>query len=165
MSFKDCHSEKIYISLYKLKLFYNVTLVFSGTLYPTANVLFPKICEIKLALVDWHKSTDIVIHQMAEVMYAKFEKYWGDIDALMSIGAVLDPRYKLYVGADGVNVEWRINEIKYPTLRRIARDLLTIPISTVASESSFSIGGRILTPRHSRLLPRGIDVSTRLAKR
>ncbi|KAF1894378.1 hypothetical protein Lal_00027137 [Lupinus albus] len=210
----------------KLKLFCNVTLVFSGTLYPTANVLFPKICEIKLALVDWLKSTDLVMHQMAEAMHAKFEKYWGDIVALMVVGVVLDPRYKLCfldffypiiygqqhgsemskvkiicedlvkeyeikmkgkegafscssqsqtlnlidVGADGVNVDWRekyqsfvseqnftiahhrseleiyledgvlpdqggefdilawwkINVIKYPTLQRIARDLLAM---------------------------------------
>ncbi|KAF1887721.1 hypothetical protein Lal_00023728 [Lupinus albus] len=220
----------------KLKLLYNVTLVFS---------------------VDWLKSTDLVIHQMAEAMHAKFEKYWGDIGALMVVGAVLDPRYKLCfldffypiiyvqqhgsemskvksicedlvkeyeikmkgkdsafscssqsqtlnlidVGADGVNVDWRakyqsfvseqnftiahrrseleryledgvlpdqggefdilawwkINGIKYPTLQRIARDLLAILISIVASESSFSTGGRILTPHRSRLRPDTVE--------
>ncbi|XP_019459991.1 PREDICTED: zinc finger BED domain-containing protein RICESLEEPER 2-like [Lupinus angustifolius] len=52
---------------------------------------------------------------------------------------------------------WKVNGIKYPTLQRIARDLLAIPISTVASESSFSTGGRILTPHHSRLRPDTIE--------
>ncbi|CAL0313921.1 unnamed protein product [Lupinus luteus] len=35
---------------------------------------------------------------------------------------------------------WKVNGIKYPTLQIIARDLLAIPISNVASESSFSTG-------------------------
>ena len=44
-----------------------------------------------------------------------------------------------------------MNELKYPTLQAIVRDVLAIPISTVASESTFSIGGQILTPHRSRL--------------
>ncbi|KAI3745856.1 hypothetical protein L6452_08267 [Arctium lappa] len=39
---------------------------------------------------------------------------------------------------------WRTHEIRYPTLARMARDILAILISTVASESAFSIGGRVL---------------------
>ncbi|BAT75705.1 hypothetical protein VIGAN_01361400 [Vigna angularis var. angularis] len=35
----------------------------------------------------------------------------------------------------------------------IARNFLAIPISTVASESPFSTGGRFLTPHRSRLHP------------
>ena len=46
---------------------------------------------------------------------------------------------------------WKLNELKYPTLQAIARDVLAIPISIVAYESSFSIGGQILTPHRSRL--------------
>ena len=44
-----------------------------------------------------------------------------------------------------------MNELKYPTLQAIARDVLAILISTVASESAFSIGGQILTLHRSRL--------------
>ncbi|TXG51379.1 hypothetical protein EZV62_023903 [Acer yangbiense] len=33
---------------------------------------------------------------------------------------------------------WKLNEIKYPIMSEIARDILAIPISMVASESSFS---------------------------
>lgn len=46
---------------------------------------------------------------------------------------------------------WKTNGIKYPILQKIAKDILAIPISTVASESAFSTGGRLLTPHRSRL--------------
>lgn len=48
---------------------------------------------------------------------------------------------------------WKANGAQYPILQMIARDFLAIPISTVASESSFSTGGRVLTPHRSKLRP------------
>ena len=44
-----------------------------------------------------------------------------------------------------------MNGLKYPTLQAIARDILDIPVSTIASEFAFSTGGQILSPHHSRL--------------
>ena len=46
---------------------------------------------------------------------------------------------------------WKNIRVKYPTLYRIAKDFLAILISTVASESAFSIGGQFLTPHRSKL--------------
>lgn len=46
---------------------------------------------------------------------------------------------------------WKLNGIKYPTLQAIARDVLAIPVSTVASESAFSTSGHIVSPHRSRL--------------
>ncbi|XP_022028604.1 zinc finger BED domain-containing protein DAYSLEEPER-like [Helianthus annuus] len=39
---------------------------------------------------------------------------------------------------------WKANEFRYPALVRMARDFLTIPVSTVASESMFSASGRFV---------------------
>ena len=46
---------------------------------------------------------------------------------------------------------WKLNGIKYPTLQAIAKDILAISISTVASESAFSTSGHILSPHRNRL--------------
>jgi len=39
----------------------------------------------------------------------------------------------------------------------MARDLLTIPVSTVAFESAFSIGGKTITPTRSSLKPKTVQ--------
>ncbi|KAE8676405.1 hypothetical protein F3Y22_tig00111614pilonHSYRG00082 [Hibiscus syriacus] len=230
----------------KLQLFYKVTLMFSGTKYPTANVFFPSICEIRIALSKWSEDRDEVIKAMGERMLVKFDKYWSVIHGVMGVAVVLDPRYKfkmmeyafpkiygfeksdveivklkvlvprLFQDYETCNYEssqnrdvdssrntsdmevqveggffndyftfieddnhtgimseldhylqekvrtqnseldilswWKTNGFKYPTLQKIARDILAIPISTVASESAFSTSGRLQlvhkSPKH-----------------
>jgi len=39
----------------------------------------------------------------------------------------------------------------------MARDLLAIPVSTVASESAFSTSGRLISPHRSRLHPTTLE--------
>lgn len=46
---------------------------------------------------------------------------------------------------------WRTNHFRFPNLSLMARDVLSIPISTVASESAFSVSGRILDQYRSSL--------------
>jgi hypothetical protein len=48
-------------------------------------------------------------------------------------------------------VWWKSNALKYRILSKMARDLLAVPISTVASESSFSAGGRVIEPHRASL--------------
>ena len=49
---------------------------------------------------------------------------------------------------------WRkYNTNKYSILSRLAKDVLVVLVSTVASESAFSMGGHILDPFHSSLAP------------
>ncbi|XP_039032840.1 zinc finger BED domain-containing protein RICESLEEPER 2-like [Hibiscus syriacus] len=212
----------------KLQLFYKVTLMFSGTRNPTANVFFPSICEIRIALSRWSEDRDELIKAMGERMLVKFDKYWSVIHGVMGVAVVLDPRYKFKMmeyafpkiyGFEKSDVEivklkelvsrlfqdyetcsyessqnrdvdssrntsdmeveggitseldhylqekvrtqnseldilswWKTNGFKYPTLQKIARDILAIPISTVASESAFSTSGRLQlvhkSPKH-----------------
>ncbi|KAL4569982.1 hypothetical protein LXL04_025631 [Taraxacum kok-saghyz] len=39
---------------------------------------------------------------------------------------------------------WNVHKLKYRVLSLMARDVLAIPISTVASEATFSAGGRVI---------------------
>ena len=54
---------------------------------------------------------------------------------------------------------WKAQASTYPVLSIIARDLLTPPASTVASESAFSSGGRVLTDRRNRLASETVEMS------
>ena len=48
---------------------------------------------------------------------------------------------------------WKVNSSKYPILAMMAKDVLAIPVSTLASESTFNVGGRILDAFWSSLSP------------
>uniref|UniRef100_A0A803MTZ2 Transposase n=1 Tax=Chenopodium quinoa TaxID=63459 RepID=A0A803MTZ2_CHEQI len=52
---------------------------------------------------------------------------------------------------------WKSCQLRFPVLSLMARDLLCKPTSTVASESAFSIGGRVLDPVRSSLKPSVVE--------
>ncbi|KAE8657562.1 hypothetical protein F3Y22_tig00116989pilonHSYRG00276 [Hibiscus syriacus] len=190
------------------------------------------------------------LRKMVLVMLEKYNKYWADVNGLMGVATILDPRFKLklirfyfeknyesftvqaeidriegllhdlvdeygsrngknqasksktkYVGffntkgkgtmlnefaefveqnntaisekydldryLETVNIPfvddfdilnwWKTNGNNYPTLQQIAKDILSIPVSTVPSESAFSTSGRVIGPYRSRLLPETIE--------
>ncbi|KAL6137775.1 hypothetical protein ACLB2K_063064 [Fragaria x ananassa] len=226
----------------KLQLFFKATELLSGTKYPTTNLLFLKICQIKLAISKWFQYDISEVVEMAKKMEEKFEKYWGVIGTIV-VATILDPRYTLkliefyfkqvyprrvalkvdrvkkfahdlvkeysscamshasdnssliestrpsdndlgdddidaydaFVSGSSKNTDksdleryldetvlptvnefdvlywWKTSGMKYPTLYKVARDILAILISTVTSESAFSTGGRIVSLHQNRL--------------
>ena len=52
--------------------------------------------------------------------------------------------------------QWSLNWHKYSNLSKIAKDILTIPVSTVTWESPFGIKGHILDPFRSSLTPKTV---------
>ncbi|XP_060969020.1 zinc finger BED domain-containing protein RICESLEEPER 2-like [Cannabis sativa] len=232
-----------------LKVFYDATLVFSGSKYPTANLYFPNIINWYITLKKTLEGEDDYLRCMASKMWVKFQKYWSDFSPILTIAAILDPRYKLevvefcYIKAYGEDSKefkvlyekllslydeykgkidpntsmaaknkmneikkretyamevdnelfqefdslssgnrsnfvqktqlqlylederiyrneeldilsyWKTHQYHYSELAAMVRDILSIPISTVASESTFSIGGRVLDQFRSTLKP------------
>ncbi|XP_059429114.1 zinc finger BED domain-containing protein RICESLEEPER 2-like [Corylus avellana] len=247
-----------------LSVFNDVTNVVSGSEYPTANLYLPEVWRMKEVLMIKCDDRNEYMRSMASRMIDKFDKYWGDSNLLMSIAAVLDPRYKMklinfcfsiiyplteacshinnvlavlkelfesYVSAhtacilqetaqvnahscssssaivgdvvskisegrsrfadhirssdiirliktdldvyleedvyicgkneNGVHMKtdfdalawWKCNALKYRILSRMAKDILVVPISTVASESSFSASGKVIEPHRASLSP------------
>ncbi|GER35061.1 BED zinc finger [Striga asiatica] len=71
---------------------------------------------------------------------------------------LLDPIEKPGPGVDfDILSWWRLMEGKYPNLQALAKDVLAIQVSTVASESSFSTGKRVIDPHRSSLTPRSVE--------
>ncbi|KAK9102047.1 hypothetical protein Sjap_019301 [Stephania japonica] len=52
---------------------------------------------------------------------------------------------------------WKLNSMKYPTLSRMARDILAITVSTVGPESVFNTSPRNLDPYRSSLRPETVE--------
>jgi hypothetical protein len=231
----------------RLHMFNDITELFSGTQYVTANIYFMKIYEIRVKIRQWSTCGNPLLQAMSANMIAKFDKCWSDIQGLMGIATVLDPRLKTLsllmcfewlLGMTGqvcedkvalvmdllrdlmieyhvevVEVEettaapstsnleflssfsvrvastrpesmmykseleryiedglvpldtkgfnvldwWKVAGSRYPTLRRIAKDIYAIPITTVASEAAFSTSGRVLSDHCSSLTPQMIE--------
>jgi hAT family protein len=53
---------------------------------------------------------------------------------------------------------WKAQSVSFPILSRMAKDILAIPVTSVASETSFSLGGRVLSKLRASLLPKNVEI-------
>jgi len=81
-----------------LKLFYDVTLQFSGSLHVTSNLCLQELVAVHTRLKILSKHNDFKVCLMASKMQPKIFKYWENLDKmnhLLYIATILDPRYKM----------------------------------------------------------------------
>ncbi|CAB4306765.1 unnamed protein product [Prunus armeniaca] len=191
-----------------LKVFYDVTCLFSGTKYTTANLYFPQVFVVEDTLRKAKIDQDDFMRSMATQMMEKFDKYWKEYSLILAIAAesvagisstsnsvrshvddmvskeCMDvmkefdtfeseesitssqkSQLQLYLDEPKIDRKinlnvldfWKVNQFRYPELSILARDVLSIPISTVASEASFSVGGRVLDQYRSALKPENVE--------
>ena len=240
--------EKARLMRELLRTFFDATNVVSGSLYPTANLHFDEIWEVKMALENRaiEENSDLTV--TIEYMRRKFNSYWKLTWLQISFPVIFYPRFKfgyiefrlrkafsnnadskittvkkllkdlfkeysqLTVGSEEATQQvadvqlitstsgryadwdihmslnatstselpseldtylakptiprsghfdvlawWRSNSLEYPILSRMARDILVVPASSVASESAFSIGKRVISDDRSRLAPETVE--------
>ncbi|KAL2903417.1 Zinc finger BED domain-containing protein RICESLEEPER 2 [Bienertia sinuspersici] len=99
---------------------------------------------------DWH-----------DMVEAEFERDVGDqtmSERKSDLNKYLDEKRELNTGRNfDVLGWWKKREDSYPTLALMARDVLAIPVSTIASESAFSTSSRVLDPFRSSLPPKMVE--------
>ncbi|GFS42082.1 hypothetical protein Acr_00g0078000 [Actinidia rufa] len=103
-------------------------------------------CDDPHALIAFQFSSYLEEEEYSSVCKNEVEKYLGDY-----CEGAKDVMFDILAW-------WKANSSKYPALFQLARDVLAMPISTVASESTFSTGGRILDPFRSSLSPMMVEV-------
>ena len=102
-------------------MFNDISDLFSGTNYVTANMFFYKICEIRSNIKEWSFCDNPLMEAMSVSMEAKFRKYWTDIQGLMGIAIMLDPRFKqimlvqcfeVLLGTIGIDCEYEVEKVR-----------------------------------------------------
>ncbi|KAF4348757.1 hypothetical protein F8388_021958 [Cannabis sativa] len=90
---------------------------------------------------------------LIKLKFVSSEEITNDLDDYLN-----DRKEKLLENVDFDILDWwKRNSSKYPIVSRIARDVLAVQMSSVASESAFSTGGRILDPFRSSLSPKTVE--------
>ncbi|CAN1309885.1 Putative AC9 transposase [Linum perenne] len=146
-----------------LKKFYDLTCLVSGTSYVTSHLFFKEMCDFFDFITDIGENEDEDIQGMAVRMKAKEENHLdiSELSIYLAEGTFKERRSA--IGGDGNEMDivdkfdvlkwWSSYGIAYPILFEIAKYVLAIPISTVASESAFSLGGRIMNEFKTSLTP------------
>ncbi|KAL9411122.1 hypothetical protein AB3S75_044833 [Citrus x aurantiifolia] len=71
---------------------------FSASLTVTSNLYFHRVSTMQSLLTAKCQDSDSMLSAMTKKMKTKFDKYWGSVEnmnKLLIIAVVLDPRYKL----------------------------------------------------------------------
>uniref|UniRef100_A0A803N4L0 Transposase n=1 Tax=Chenopodium quinoa TaxID=63459 RepID=A0A803N4L0_CHEQI len=122
-----------------------------------------KMVIVELTLTDMHgpeKGTKLA-NDVKEFAYSLFEEY----RKMYATSNIPDCGDNMSMDIDNRPEEeeqdaltwWGKNGQRYVILNRMACDILAIPLSTVASESAFSTGGRTLDPFRSSLTPKMVQ--------
>jgi len=95
---------------------------------------------------------------------AKYDQHIRGVDTFANMKSVLDIYLEegVYIGESGVYFDalewWKEKNLKFRILSKMAVDVLVILITTVASESAFSAGGRVIDPHRASLGTKMVDM-------
>ncbi|XP_016739498.2 zinc finger BED domain-containing protein DAYSLEEPER-like isoform X2 [Gossypium hirsutum] len=89
-----------------------------------------------------------------QALYKKRELENGGEDKTFELDKYLAEANEELVEDFDILLWWKVNSLRFPTLSKMTRDVLAIPVSTVASESVFSTEGRVFDQYRSSLTPK-----------
>ena len=100
------------------------------------------------------KNTDVVNVKKRYVDEFFIDEEKDQEDAFLGeLNIYLGERLEKYTPEFDLLGWWKLNEVRFPFLAKVARDVFAIQASTVASEFAFSTGGRTLDKFRSSLTP------------
>ncbi|XP_057948280.1 zinc finger BED domain-containing protein RICESLEEPER 2-like [Malania oleifera] len=146
---------------------YSVVLAFAIVLDLRYKLQFVEFCYSKIDSSTSRQKLNL----LRQKLYSLFQDYANKSKS--SLESTTSSTGDLYLEEPRLNrVEhaemdilryWKDNRFRYPDLSLMARDVLTIPITSVASESAFSIGAQVLNKYRRSLLPEnaGALITTR----
>lgn len=130
-----------------LKLFVEVTNVFTGTKYQTSNIYFPEICNIHLQLIEWCKNPDEYLNSLALKMKNKFDEFWRNCSLALAIAAILDPRFRMklveyyYPQIYGVTAQDRIDDVNDRIKALYSEHALCSPLASLDQGLAWQVSG------------------------
>ena len=77
----------------------------------------------------------------------------SELDAYLDEGLFFSQDYKFDALA-----WWKEKSMKFRILSKLVANVLVVPISTVASEATFNVGGRVIDPYRSTLAPKTVQM-------
>nr|DAD36973.1 TPA_asm: hypothetical protein HUJ06_007614 [Nelumbo nucifera] len=91
---------------------------------------------------------------LAMPQFKKYKSKNGGVDSKFKLGRYLNEDTE--EGNDDFDILewWKVNCPRFSIISQMARDLLVVPISIVASESTFSTRGQVLDAFRSSLTPK-----------
>nr|XP_015630638.1 zinc finger BED domain-containing protein RICESLEEPER 2-like [Oryza sativa Japonica Group]ABF96699.1 AC transposase, putative, expressed [Oryza sativa Japonica Group]ABF96700.1 AC transposase, putative, expressed [Oryza sativa Japonica Group]BAG95271.1 unnamed protein product [Oryza sativa Japonica Group] len=78
-----------------LKVFYDATVVVSGTSYPTVTRYFHEFWKVKVMILNESNNEDDLVASLVSKMDTKFQKYWDLQFLQIWVPVIFDPRFKL----------------------------------------------------------------------
>ncbi|KAK9742550.1 hypothetical protein RND81_03G181100 [Saponaria officinalis] len=97
-------------------------------------------------------------NKLASIIFKRSTNVTSSTNATHAIQEYLSCHYETDMDDFNILNWWKDHSAQFPILSKIARDVLVVPASTVASESAFSAGRRVLDEKRSSLHPNSVKM-------
>ena len=151
----ETYEEKVALSLVK-KLRETLTSLFEEY----RGMSTSKVHKEEMSSSSYNMDENILVsHKTIEILNSKYKKQKCEKEgeSKLELDKYLEEGTKEDCEDFDILGWWKFNCGRFPTIGKMTRDVLVVPISTVASESAFSTSGRLLDNFRSSLTPKVVE--------